>query len=230
MTGKNRVKWKIIETDAAPLLVREETALQLSTGSLDFITHLSSDSHTFPVLFQNRNELPDFIHIRRIELDMFRTIDRDEIKMAVHLSGQTAELLGIFRRGIDILNKDVFKGHSPPRGFEIITGCLNYILDFEIAAHRKNPVSDFIVRGMEGNSQGKRQVLLGQSVNLGHNAAGGKGDISKADIQQTRIIGQSDETENFLIVGERFAGTHEDDGMDRCIQFFFESIHLGQHF
>lgn len=80
MTGKNRVKWKIIETDAAPLLVREETALQLSAGSLDFITHLSSDSYTFSMLFQNRNELPDFIHIRRIELDMFRTIDRDEIK------------------------------------------------------------------------------------------------------------------------------------------------------
>lgn len=175
MTGKNRVKWKIIETDTAPLLVREETALQLSAGSLDFITHLSSDSHTFPVLFQNRNELPDFIHIRRIELDMFRTINGDKIEMAVHLSGQTAELFGIFRRGIDILNEYVFKGHSPPRGFEIITGRLYYILDFEIAAHRKNPVSDFIIRGMEGNSQGNRQVLLGQSVNLGHNAAGGKG-------------------------------------------------------
>lgn len=80
MTGKNRVKWKIIETDATPLLVREETALQLSAGSLDFITHLSSDSYTFSMLFQNRNELPDFIHIRRIELDMFRTINGDKIE------------------------------------------------------------------------------------------------------------------------------------------------------
>lgn len=130
-------------------VVGEETALQLSAGCLDFIAHLPSNGDTLSVLFQYGNEFTDFIHVRRIEFDMLGAVNGNQVEMAVHLPRETAQFLRIFRGCIHIFDEDVFEGDPPPGGFEVITGRLHHIFDFKIAAHRKDAVSNSIVRSME---------------------------------------------------------------------------------
>ena len=142
------------------LPVRKIAAFQLPAGSLDFIAHLPSDGDALPVFLKDRYKSTDFIHFRRIEFDMFRAIDRNQVEMAVHLSREAAELFRIFRGSIDVFDKDIFKGHSSTCGLEIVMGSLHHIFNFEIMAHRKDPVADFIIRCMKGNGQGDWQMLI----------------------------------------------------------------------
>ena len=183
MGGKNRRKWKIGEKCCLLFpVVGEETALQLSAGCLDFIAHLPSNGDTLSVLFQYGNEFTDFIHVRRIEFDMLGAVNGNQVEMAVHLPRETAQFLRIFRGCIHIFDEDVFEGDPASRGFEVVPGGPDHVFDFKVPADGKDLVPDGVVRGVEGNGQGNGQVLIGEAVNLGNDAAGGEGNIPETDV------------------------------------------------
>ena len=159
---------------------------------------------------------------------MLGAIDRDEIEMAIHLPHKAAELFRIFAGRIHILDEDVLEGHAAARLLEVPVRSSDDIFDLEMTARWQDAVADRVIRRMEGDRKRDRKTFCGESIDHGHDAAGGERDISYTNIQQPRIAHKADEAEHFIIVRERLARPHQDDRVDRRIEKLTECVNLSK--
>lgn len=169
------------------------------------------------MIFQHLLKLSDFMKRRRKEVNMLRAIHRDKVEMAGQPPHKGTQLIGMGLFRIDSINQDVLKGDPPASGSEVVPGRINQLMNGILAARRKNPVSNFIIGGMQGNGQCNRKPLLCQAINCRYDAACGNGHIPIGKVQAVLIVAKVQKSQHLVIVGERFSAAHEDNGMDRKI-------------
>ena len=80
-----------------------------------------------------------------------------------------------------------------------------------------------LVRCMKGKSQCDSKVLLCQLMNFRHQTTGGDCNTSLGKIQSMLIGEHTDESQQIVIVIQRFAGSHYHKVTDPCIPVFFAS-------
>ena len=117
-------------------------------------------------------------------------------------------------------------------GFTIFPASLQHIHEgiFLVDRHQLRP--KLILRSVQGNGQGNRQLLLGQPVNIWHNAGGGQGYAAIAHAQAVVLVKEPDIGQHIVIIGQRLPGAHNDDGVHLLAflgQHIVDIVGLGQH-
>ena len=123
----------------------------------------------------------------------------------------------------------VFKGNTPPRGFEIIGAGAEQLRDGITPVHRHDGAPRLVGRGMERDGEGDRQILLRKVIDARDDAAGREGNVPVADVQPRRVPDKAQKFHHVVIVVERLSDAHEHHAVDALARVERRGDDLPEH-
>lgn len=174
-----------------------------------------------------------FIHrlfVRPVEADVIIIIDGDGVDQDVLAAQEAGQFLSAGISAGQALDEDIFKGDFSACDVEIVTCRLEDGFQGIFFGNGHDPPPQGVVRRVEGHGQGDGHALFGQVIHLGDDARRGQCHVAIAQIERILVVDELHETDDVVIIEERFPRPHDDDGVQFRRDVFTESQELGDHF
>ena len=129
--------------------------------------------------------------------------------MAVVAADQPRQGLRLLQVVIDPLHQAVLKGEPSPSLLIVVSAGVQHLPQGVAVGDGHQLPPHLVAGGVERQGQGDLQPLLRQPVYLGHQPAGGNGDVSLAYVQSLRRAQKPYEAHHILIIVHGLPGTHD---------------------
>ena len=147
--------------------------------------------------------------------------------MSAHPPDEVGQLSGAGVGVVDPPHHGVLEAHSPARRLLIPAHGLHQHLHGVGVVHRHHAAADVVVGGVEGDGEGELELLLGQLVDLRHEAAGGEADVPHPDVHALGGRDVLEKAHDFVEIIQRLPDAHQHDVGDALPDVLLGGVNFG---
>ncbi len=159
-----------------------------------------------------------------------RAIAGDEIDLGLDLLGDIGEFGSVFECVVGVFDEDVFQGDHAVGGGAVVLASGQDIGQWMAVAGGDQSGAQLVSRGMEGDRQVPRAMLVSQPPDALGDAAGGDCHLPGAQAKAVRRADRLQGDIEMLKIVQRFAHAHDHDVADPAAVFAAGDDHLVNDF